>query len=123
MRRGNCICWFLAIGVVMAAYAPASGQDPEERAAFCMGVLLEVTDYYRLHPESFPTPSRGNRIVAAVRKYERLLDKAGLLSPPTARSFDDVETSLQRQRSGRERQEACQDGIQGACRTTETCLQ
>jgi hypothetical protein len=113
----------LAVAIIFATSVPASAQFSEERAAFCIGALVAMMDYYRRHPESFPTPSRGNRVVAMVRKYERLLDAAGLLSPPTSRSFDDVQTSLQRETSGRDRQEACQDGIQDACRDTETCLQ
>jgi len=112
----------LAVAIIFAASVPARAQLSEERAAFCMGALVEMMDYYRQHPENFPTPSRGNQIVAAVRKYERLLEAAGLLSPPTARSFDDVETSLQRQSSGRDQTRRCQDGIQDACHATEICL-
>ena len=117
------IMCLLAVVIIFAASARASAQFSEERAAFCTGALLEMMDYYRRNPRSLPTPSRGNRVIAMARKYERLLDAAGLLNPPTARSFDDVQTSLQRETSGRDRQAACQDGIQDACRATETCLQ
>jgi len=123
MGRENRGCSFLAIAVIVAAYTPASAQDSEERAAFCMGVLVEMMDYYRHHPESLPAPSRGNRILAAYHKYERLLDAAGLLNPPTWRSVDDVKTSLRRETSGRNQTRSCHHGIQDACLTAEACLQ
>jgi hypothetical protein len=125
MRRQNRVGSFLAIAafVIVAAHAPAKAQEPEERAAFCLGVLVEMMDHYRHHPESLPTPSRGNRILAAYHKYERLLDAAGLLNPPTFRSVEVVKISLQRETSGRNQTRTCHDGIPEACLIAETCLQ
>lgn len=88
-----------------------------------MGALVEMMDHYRRHPESLPPPSRGNRILAAYHKYERVLDAAGLLNPPTWRSVDDVKASLQRETSGRNQTRSCRGGNQDTCPTVETCLQ
>jgi hypothetical protein len=113
----------LAVATIFAASVPASAQGSEERAAFCLGVLFEMMDHYRHHPESLPAPSRGNRILAKYHKYERVLDAAGLLNPPTWRSVDDVKNSLQRETSGRKETRSCRDGIQDACLAAETCLE
>jgi len=113
----------LAVATIFAASVPASALDSEERAAFCLGVLVEMMDHYRHHPESLPAPSRGNRILAEYHKYEHLLDAAGLLNPPTWRSVGDVKNSLRRETSGREEARSCHNGIKDACLTAETCLQ
>lgn len=113
----------LAAAIIMAAPISARAQESEARASFCIGAILEMMDYYRTHPENLLASSRAKQMIATMHKYERILNAAGLLNPPTWRTFDDVTASIERQHSGRDRRKACQSGNQDSCQVTEACLQ